>query len=414
MRPIAIIILAALAAGLLAFGLLFFRPKLTLTVSPDSADVSFAGMARQGGGSFTTWPGRYELVIEKEGYIPLKRTEKLGIGQRLALTVALRPIPKPVPLTDEPVLLVGLAPNQQSVLYVGNSGKTLFARNGGEQRPMTPDSFNWPILFQTSPTLDVAVLKNPNGDYFLHDFKRYNLVEQKQFFYGRDISGIDWLYPKATSLLYAYAPPGGERSLILADRTNKELNRVLNLKEAGIFDPTVSVSPDGKTAVLVSRPGKEFSKYNMFLVDLFTNRARQLTTDGSKIEAKFSPSGKSILYTRFEQDPDGLNNQMLSVMDADGKNRKDFALRANLDQVAFLSENVVVVAVAGKGGSQLIRLDLASGATVRYYHENSADRHINKLVVSSDNKSVYITADQSAKEKRGTLYIIQLATDGYE
>lgn len=414
MKPFIAAALTALLLALITFFGFFFRPKLTLTLDPSTATVSFAGATRQGSGSFTVWPGSYELMIEKDGYIPFKRTEKLGVGQRVNVKIALKMIPKLIVVDEEPVYLVGSSSKGGEVLYIGNDGKTLFARNEGERKALTPDSFNRPVSFVMSPTQDVALLKNANGEYFLHDFKRYNLVEQRQIFFGRDITGIDWLYPDATRLLYAYAPAGKERSLILADRTNKELDRVLNLKDAGITDPTVSVSPDGKIAVLVSRPGNEFTSYNMYLFDLFTKRARQLTTDGSKTDAKFSPSGKFILYTRFEQDADGINNQMLSTMDADGKNRKDFNLRANLDQVAFLSENVVVVAAAGKNGSELVRLNLASGATTRYYHEALAGRHISKIILSKDNKSVYMTASQNAKEKRGTLYVVPLATDEYE
>ena len=414
MRPFFLAILAALGIGLVTFSAFFFRPKISISVEPATATITFSGNTTAGNGIFTVLPGEYELAIEQEGFIPLRRTERLRVGERLDYTITLKPIPQPSASTTEQVLLVGLSADKKSVVYIGNQGKTFLSRNGGQEKTLTPDSFDNPSFFSVSPNQDVAVFRDPNGELFLHDFKRYNLVEQEQFLYGRDIGAIDWIYPDGSRLLYSYAPASGERSLVAADRTNKNLERVLNLNEAGIADPTVAVSPDGKMAILISRPGGDFKNYNMYLFDLFTKRARQFTTDGSKIDARFKSGGTRILYTHFEEDPNGLNNQLLSVMDADGRNRKDFNIRATLDQVDFLSDTQVVVAATEKGGDRLYRLDLSSGDIEPYYHGALRGIHFTKLVLSGDKSTAYVTGSSNAASKSGMLYSIKLETDEYD
>jgi hypothetical protein len=414
MRPIIIPILASLVAGILSFLIFFFRPQVTVSVSPSTAKIRLGEAEAVGQGRFTVWPGTYEITIENPGFVPLQKSESLSVGKRLALSVELKPIPQSLALSLEPVLLVGLSTDKKAVLYVGNKGKTLYSRTDKEQTVLTPDSFNNPILFRLSPEQDVAILKNPNGDVFIHDFKRYNLVEQKQFLFGRDIGALDWIYPTGERLLYSYAPTSGERSLILADRTNKNIERVLNLKEVGIFNPTISVSPDGKTALLVSRPGSDYKSYTIFLFDLLTKRARQLTTDGNKVNARFDPSGKYILFTRYDQDPEGLVNQLLSVMEADGKNRKDFNIRTTLDQVGFLDEGALVIASSSKEGDQLLKFNLVSGESATYYYQAKEPIHFNKVVLAGDGKSIYATGSQKIQEPYGTLYAIKLEMDEYE
>jgi hypothetical protein len=414
MRPFLAALAVTLVVGVGVFFGFFFRPQIIFTVTPADATVTIDGATVSGRRTVAVMPGRHEIVITKDGFVPYKKAGGFGVAERRRLTITLLPVPEAKALTDEPVVLAGLATDRQSVLFVGNDGRTLFSLNDDEQKVLTPNSFANPVFFRMSPTQDVAILKNPNGELFLHDFKRYDLVSQQQFLYGRDIGAIDWIYPSGTTLLYAYAPGDGERSLIVADRTNTDLERVLNLGAAGIVDPTISVAPDGKTAVLVSRPGQEFSSYNMFLFDMTLKKATQLTTDGSKIDARFSPSGRRILYTRFEQDPNGFNNQLISIMDADGKNRKDFNLRATLDQVAFLDENRLVVAATEKGGDVLFRLDLISGLTTKYYVTTPAGLRITHVAVAADGKMLYAIGTDNPREKRGTLYMIHLATDEYE
>jgi len=414
MRPIFAAILLAILAGLAVFFSFFFRPKFTVSVDPATANVTFGGQTATGSRAFTVMPGLHELSVELPGYIPLKRTERLTVGQRRSITIKLKLVPEPTPLTTESVLLVGLSSDGESALYVGNTGKTLFTREAGEQRALTPDSFNRPSVFRLSPTQDVVLLENPNGDVFLHDFKRYNLVEQEQFLYGRDIGEFDWVNPTGEKILYTYAPASGERSLVLADRTNRVLERVVNLQEAGITNPTVSVAVDGKTAVLISRPGEDFTSYHLFLFDLFTKRAKQLTTDGGKVDALLAPTGSRILFTRFEQDPDSINNQLLSVMDLDGRNRKDFNLRATLDDVAFLNDTTILVAVSSKEGSRLTRLDLATGEEEPYFIQFPGPLFIGKVILSADKKSVYLTGSSQVREQYGTLYEVTLETDEYE
>lgn len=414
MRPFLLALLAALLVGATTFGVFFFRPQVSFSVTPATAKVTVGGSTAEGQSRFVLMPGTYEITIEQDGYIPFKRTERLGIARRLLLTIALKPVPPLKTLVSKPVTLINLSTDKKSILYISDNGKVLIARSDGEEKELTREVFDGPLYFKMSPQQDVAILKKTNAETFIHDFKRYDLVSQEQLFYGRDIGAIDWIYPDGAELLYAYAPGSGERSLIAADRTNKNVERVLNLREIGIFDPTVSVAPDGKTAVLVSRPGDDFAKHNMYLFDLFTKRARQLTTDGKKIDARFTPGGTRILYTRFEQDPDGLNNQLLSVMDVDGKNRKDFNIRTNLDQVDFLSENRLVVAATEKRGDRLYRLDLATGDIEPYYHETLPGVHFNKLVLSGDRGTVYFTGSSNPKVKSGTLYSVKLETDEYE
>jgi len=414
MRPFLAALGTIVLLGAVVFFVFFFRATVKVTATPTTAKISVDGQGASGRGTFRLWPGTHLVTIEEEGHIPFKRSEKLNIGQRVELTVELLAIPEAQTLSQNAVSLVGATTDKESVLFLGGDGKTLFSRTDGEEKALTPAAFDNPIFLKMSPTQDIAVLKKQNGDIAIHDFKRYDLVAQEQFFYGRDIGAIDWVYPEGEKLLYTLLSGSGERSLILADRTNKSLERVLNLIEAGITDPAVAVAPDGKTALLITRPGNDFGKYNMYLFDLFTKRAKQLTTDGSKVDARFSPNGTRILYSRFEQDPDGLNNQLISTMDIDGRNRKDFDLRATLGQVDFLDDTKVVVAATEKSGDRLYRIDLASGEIIKFYHKIISGIHFSKIAIVGNGDFVYAVGGTDPKEKRGTLYKIELVTDEYE
>lgn len=392
----------------------FFRATFLVSTNLSVAKVTVGNKSVTGSGTFRLSPGSHTLEINAPGYIPYKKAHRLGVGQRRKLSVELKVIPEPVTVSDQTTSFLSLSLDKSSVFFTSPSGQ-LLSRGSDTLTPLTPDgAFRDATFLSISPEQDVAIYKTSDGVTRLYDFKRYDLVAQEHFVYGTGIGAINWVLPKGEKLLYSFSPGTGEKSLVLANRTNRDPERLLNLNEAGLDDPTVATAPDGKVAVLASRPGSLYKKYDLYLFDFFTKAVAPATSDGQKIDALFSPGGKRILFTRFREDPQKLLNHTLSVMDATGKSRQDSQIRTTLSKIAFLDDDRIVVASPEAQGDKLFRLNLRDGTETDYYLKSDKPLYFGSLQLSSDRKTLFaIASETDPKARSGIVVAVPLETAEY-
>jgi hypothetical protein len=414
MRKLIIVTLVVFAAALLVAAAFFFRATLIVSTNLSTAALTVDNKTATSSGTFRLFPGTHHLSIEAEGFIPYEKDHRLGLGQRVEVSVELLAIPSPVQISEEGSKFLALSLDKTSVFFLSPTGQ-LLSRTKDAVKPLTPDgAFRDAASISFAPDQEVAIYKTPDGTTNLYDFKRYDLVAQEHFVYGQGIGAINWILPKGEKLVYYFAPGTGEKSLISANRTNGDPERILNLTESNLDDVTVATSPDGKKAVLVSRPGTEFTKYDLSLFDFFTKTVAPVTNDGQKIDATFSPGGLRILFTRFREDPGKVLNHSLSVMDDDGKSRQDFEIRATLSKIAFLDDNRLVVASPGNNGDRLLRLNLEDGTETLYYVKSDKPYYFGSLQLSSDRKTLFALASETdPKAESGIVVAIPLETSEY-
>src|SRR5262249_20042355 len=114
-----------------------------------------------------------------------------------------------------------------------------------------------------------------------------------------------------------------------------DIRERLSLVPTGLDVGAVTISPDGKTAVIVAAAAGQQNLYSYSLDETAADRpvARQLTTTtGAKTDAQFSPDSKDVFY---------LENGRINVVSVDARQARPLAVTAEFT-VDFTIEKTLI------------------------------------------------------------------------
>ena len=114
----------------------------------------------------------------------------------------------------------------------------------------------------------------------------------------------------------------------------EDIRRRLSLLQTGVDVGSQTISPDGKTVLILASAEGQFNLYAFPLDELATdNSAKQLTsTPGFKSDAQFSPDGKDVFY---------LENGRINVVNLDRREVRPLAVNLEMN-VNFAQEKIEV------------------------------------------------------------------------
>ena len=447
-----VIIFLLIIAGAAAWWYFLATGNLVLSVTPADVKITVDGQTASASETLKLKPAQYLVKIEKQDYVSYEKEITITKLKTETIQLELKLIPSPEQIFSEKIQDFYLI--NGDIIVLGNSGKTLYkleqqalqsevkGRQTEEGEDATKEETT-PSLTKTAITPDtlanvqdiiwhplesLAIFKikqdksklantpfansnvaNGKEMTWLYDFKRYDLVSQESHFWGADIGDIVWS-PDGESVYYYYAPAGGEKTLISASKGNQNLERLLNLKEQEIESPQISISPDGKYLSFVPR-SKNYETNYVYLLEILTKKLTKIVETGNNLGAKFSSDSQKALfsaYSKNEEEP--AEYSALSVVDVEGKNKKELDRRAFLDRASFgsSSEYVIVATSDGKDKSDIFyKIDIESGEKIEYVFTSKDIIKPEKILFSSDNGYTYFVISDY-------LYKLELVSSKYQ
>ena len=380
-------------------GLLWFlmHSFITIAVAPRNATVTVDDkQIRVTGGeaNINTAIGDHEVKIEAEGYVGYNQTLNFKRGFNKKIEVSLSEVPAPVKISNDAKFLAK-GSDFSDGYYLSN--KTLFKAKIGtddngvvsvlENRAITDSKVTDIEEIIWSPTKELALFRKSDS-VTLFDFMKYDFVNQTETpWASSDVGSIAWA-PDKSKIAYSYSPATGERSLIFANTTNTNVERVANFVELGIDNPLLRWSPDSQWLLII--PRNAFSGDNkIYLFNAYSRKIKELTDIGDQIDANFSPDGNKILYSTYSAERGNPTSTKLFLMDITGNNKRDLSLRANLDQTVWTKDsiNIVVATTDGdSGNASIFRFDTEKKEKSGFSVNNLGAIDIKALAFSDDGK----------------------------
>ena len=370
-------------------------PKIALVMIDDTpVRATAAGIARK-----ILTPGEHLIRIEASGYVGYSRAITFKRGLNKEVLVSLKVMPKTTEVAADGRFLSKGA-DFGDFFYLGSGGKTIYKVKltldekkeikKVEERPITEARLSGIQEIIWSPNRELALLRKSDGLY-LFDFYKYDFVNQRETFWGKDIGSAAWA-PDNSKVAYFYNPPG-EQSLVFANLSNSESTRVANLTEMGIENPLLRWSPDSEWLFVTPR-SKDYSKNKIYLFNAYSRSFKELTEGGSQAEALFSPDCNKILYWTYQKGSEAEPSFVLSVMNKDGSEKRSLDIRADTGKATWMSDSKnIVVALPGESG--LLSLVAYNTQSIKESGFALPDvvKSLVSLAVSNDNKILVFESD---------------------
>jgi len=353
--------LAIIIVAMLLLFWLLNRSVLVFQISPATAVVTIDNkplkLGSDGYLKTVVKPGAYTLKVEADGYVGVTEEIILKSVRTTKYETSLSQVPTPYEIkTGENVInnvdFVAEGDDFNTIFYFADNASTLYKAKFSGGSDKIESIYNLPISNPPlksikdiiwSPKKEAALIVKDDGVYFF-DFKKYNFVSQEEVLYGRDIGDIAWS-PDDSKIAYYYAPVGGEHSLIFANKTNTEMQRMLNFKDLGIENPYLAWSPDSEWLIIIPR-NKDRSSNKIYLFNAYTRAFSTINEGGGNLEAVFSPDNSKILYSTYAASADTPVTSILSVMDKSGENKQSLNLYAHVGKSTWLKGSSEKFAVA--------------------------------------------------------------------
>ncbi|TSC90679.1 MAG: Uncharacterized protein CEN92_428, partial [Candidatus Berkelbacteria bacterium Licking1014_96] len=356
-------------------------------------------------------PGEYDLKIEKEGFVPYAKKVEVKYFKKTTLSIILKEMPAITSLYEGEANYLGY--NQESDLYLFYvPAESAFYRvSSGAPILTTPSQIKNVVDVIWNPDRLTAVLKIKNDDAvlsgtpfyrpdfpqgaittFLYDFGRYDLLHQKAHFWGIGIGDIEFT-PKGDQVAYYFEPGTGEKSLVIANKDNSAMNRIADLRS--LTNPTVSWSSDLKNIVLVNK-STAYETNKVYNFNLIEKTLSPLTETGDNLSAIFDPSGEKIIYSTYSSDPDYSNSSLLSLMDKDGQNKKEFKVRSNIQQTA-VNQTLGLIALSENEKDKYlpISINLSDLKKIDYVFSGEITAPISLEYIEAKNSIIFIDQNKA-------------------
>lgn len=158
------------------------------------------------------------------------------------------------------------------------------------------------------------------------------------------------------------------------------------------YEGQPEVSPDGRQIAYISEQG---GMPHIYLMEIDGSYRRRLTKGNwPEHSPRFSKDGSTLFFARHLSDnPDDWITEEVFVVDTDGKNERQLTRNAVRDYPLHASDDgASVYCASGVARTQLVRVDLESGATTSLGIENPVD-------VSDDGRSILFLDDREERHK---------------
>lgn len=388
LKVMLLIIVALIIIGV-AYLLFFYKSTLDVSVSAPGAKITLDNKSASIGINKIK-PGKYDLKIEKEGFVPYTKKVEIKYFKNASLSIVLKEIPKVTSIYQGEANYLAYNKEYDFYLFYVPSESAFYridaSKPEGEQSAPTlisPHYIKSLINVIWNPDRLTAILKikndnavlagtpfyNPNISpdavmTYLYDFGRYDLLHQEARFWSAGIGDIEFT-PKGDQVAYYFEPGTGEKSLVVANKDNSAINRIADLRS--FFSPLISWASDLKNIVIVNRSTTAHETNKIYVFDLINKTLNAVTDTGNNIEAEFDLKGEKIVYGTYSSDPDFINYSLLSVMDKDGQNKKELHLRSYIPQTAFnVSGELLALAEKEKDNYSLVSVNLSDLKTEEY------------------------------------------------
>ncbi|MBI4032731.1 hypothetical protein HY374_03435 [Candidatus Berkelbacteria bacterium] len=382
------------AAGALIYVVLFFPATLALTGEPPSATVTIGQKSADGFLRASRWPGRVTVAVTAPGYVPYMSTVTLGVGERAAQTITLRPLASPRQLSEQRVQFPVLDEGRSSLLYLDPAAKAGFRLGITKPEKPTTDAITPATLegitnLIWSPNRQLAFLKLGSATK-LYDFKRYDLVNQTVTDWPAGIGSIDWR-PDGEKVAYYFEPGTGERSLVRATKDNGELERLYNFADANITNPELQWSPDAKWIAVRTE--------KLFLFDVFAKTLTEVPGAAGVNAVRWLPTSTGLLA-------ETSGGQLIAV-GIDAKTT-ELGRAGTLDDVVPLADGKAFIQATAlpNGTVTLERVKLEERRVTPYVTDGLTGLVPTNLLLSEDEETLYFTA-------AGQLYALTLDDGTY-
>lgn len=366
-------------------------PDATLTI--DNAPVK---LNRQGNKNKTLSPGEHKIKVEAESYNAVEQTIICKRGRQMKVEIVLEESAKPSTISEGArILTYGKEKNE--IFFLNSAGNTMYksvlsaSADGsvaGDTVPITTGNLSGINDIVLSPNRELALFKKSDGIY-LFDFKKYDFVNQTESLFGRDIGSIAWA-PDSSKIAYYYNPVGGEKTLIFADVTNQNMERVINFAEIGIENPFLAWSPDSRWLIVISQDASHETN-KVLLFDSYSRTFKEVTESGNQIEAAFSPDSQQIIYSTHSKDSANPIPNLLSIMNKDGTEKKSLDLRTRIAEVTWVGDfSSLAVGVTDPESNidQIILFDIASKNKSVVFQSNNPAERISRLLATPDDQII--------------------------
>lgn len=366
---------------------------LAINSTPVTAKTIVNNDSITGPGKFRLTPGAYNIIIESEGYVPYVTEVNIRSASTLSVNVGLKQTPVPNKLYSQNInfLTKGL---EDSLLFLSNGGKTLYRMNNitadkQDVIPITPDTFSDLTEINWSPDKNLAVMKK-GVSTFLYDFKRYDLLHQEISDWPEGVGEVAWS-PDGTHIAYYFNPSGGEKTIIRADKSNGNQERLYNLKDSEISNPKLVWSADGKYIMLITN--------NIYLLNVYTKELKKIVDQKNVSDAVFTPDSQSIIYS---------NSNGLFLTDLTGQTERNLEAMVSTAKIVFYPDSKEFIAAIPKTGKSdsLFKINYETGERKEYYYDQSMPTNFTNMVISSDKKTLYY-------QNMSNLYSLDLSASEY-
>ena len=341
------------------------------------------------------YAGVYRLTLTRPTYQPLTLDVSLARGE----TVGVRPAYSLLPNSQQTPLstidYVHVAPDGKSILYLGNSGQTLyrFDISQGKQIPLTDQPLRGisDIEWSSDPTVALFV---QDGTSFLHEIPKYDFRNQITVrVAGPEVIGPVWDPLDNTRIAAIYIPGTGEESLIFTDPHIARIERKADLTSIPELKNPKLVWAGGSDAyVAIINRSTDSQANNIWLYKTADGTLTQATSGGGVGDAKFSPDGSMLLYQTASNDAANPFHATLTVAKADGSNKLPLGVPGTVAQAAWKDNGSFYLPNPATANLELYTLD-GKRTDVPYSLSNPVD--IRGMIYFSDKKKLIFYTTQA-------------------
>lgn len=299
-------------------------------------------------------PGSHNLKITKKDYVSYDKTINVSFGVNKKLSIDLRPLPLPEKIHPTGQFLNKL-PDENTLNFLDSQHTMIELKINKDKlqtKPISPSFFKDVTNIIWSPDNSLAILKQ-QSETSLFDFNRYDLLHQEIIPYkDNGIKDIIWS-PDSSHIYYYYNPENGEKTLIKANKTNTDVERLYNFKDTDIKNPKLQITPDEKTIILLSNN-------KIYLFDIFTKKITNVDFDKPIKNIKIVDE-KQLLTTSDNGELNVFNLNKLTFT-------KIEILPINLDNVTINNQKLIGFE-KNNNEYKFFEYDLNSNIKTNYYYQ---------------------------------------------
>lgn len=339
-----LLILVICVVGIVTYWLLS-RSFLKIDVVPVSATITVdnapINLNAQGHGNTIVSLGKHIIKAEAEGYSGKVVEKTFWPGRFGTIKIELTESPTQTKIADySSFLYPGKDANE--ILYLGNSGRTLFKTKltldgdgnpSGSTLAITDAKLSGINEIIWSPERDLALFRKTDGIY-LFDFQKYDFINQTETLWGRNIGDIAWAPDNARIAYYNQT----DKTIIFTDSGNLSPTRIVNLGYLGIENPLLRWSPDSEWLIVIPRNSNR-SQNKIYLLNAYSRSLSEVTDTGNQLDAGFSANSQKIIYTSVTQSQTSAEQFTASIMDRNGDNKRTLGIKAKINDIVWQKDN---------------------------------------------------------------------------